>query len=133
VFVIFWQKEIGTKAAPKMLVKLTSKENCARACKIDLKRGKATSKSIKKKKAFLTLIIFFYLQKPFFFSHEIADINKALNPMIHFQKVSFHSHSFVKIRCSEMALVYFSGPWENILMLWQHLTFYYFRLQISLT
>ncbi len=31
------------------------------------------------------------------------------------------------------ALVYFSGPWENILMLWQYLTFYRFRLQISLT
>jgi len=98
VFVIFWQKEIGTKAAPKMLVKLTSKENCARACEIDLKRGKATSKSIKKKKAFLTLIIFFYLQKPFFFfSHEIADINKALNPMIHFQKVSFHSRKYFNV------------------------------------
>jgi len=29
--------------------------------------------------------------------------------------------------------MYFSGPWENILTLWQCLKFYYFKLQISLT
>jgi len=33
----------------------------------------------------------------------------------------------------KMALVYFSGPWENVLMLRQYLTFFCFRLQISLT
>ncbi len=29
------------------------------------------------------------------------------------------------------ALVYFSGPWENITTLWQYLKFYYFKLQIT--
>ncbi len=33
----------------------------------------------------------------------------------------------------ELGKVYFSGPSENILTLWQYLLFYYFKLQIRLT
>ncbi len=29
------------------------------------------------------------------------------------------------------ALVYFSGPWENITTLWQDFKFYFFKLQIT--
>ncbi len=34
---------------------------------------------------------------------------------------------------SLLALVYFSGPWENVLILWQYLIFYCFKLHTSLT
>ena len=30
------------------------------------------------------------------------------------------------------ALVYFSGPWENILTLWQYLKFNYFKIEVQI-
>ncbi len=68
---------------------------------------------------------------------------------MHFNSFDFEYHSlsqptFVDLLCKFLlymigdekkyryhdgpALVYFSGPWENVLILWQYLIFYWFKI-----
>jgi len=59
-------------------------------------------------------------------------ISSATNPFHLPLTMPPHLPSRTKTENVFWALVYFSDPWENILMLWQYLTFYCFRLQTSL-